>query len=140
MHQLVYTSAASAPFTDIALRTLLAAARARNSAVDVTGLLLHQAGTFLQVLEGMAEPVEGLYQRIARDPRHQKVLVLNRRELAERNFADWSMGFVDIRGTANRLPGFRRIGDLTGLIGDTVAIEKVISSFRDGRWRNYQAA
>jgi Sensors of blue-light using FAD len=138
MLQLVYVSAAAVPFNDASLRTLLARARSKNAAVDVSGMLLHQAGTFMQVLEGEARVVETVFERISRDPRHKRVVLLMRRE-TERNFADWSMGFVDVQGTAERLPGFRAIGNLNGLAGDTVAIQSVIAAFRDGRWRQEQA-
>jgi hypothetical protein len=135
MQQLVYVSTAITAFNDDALRVLLARARANNAALGVSGMLLHQAGTFLQVLEGESAVVDRLYERISHDPRHAHVLLLTRAEIGERNFADWSMGFVDVRGTAKRLPGFRSIGDLTGLAGNATAIQRVVTAFRDGRWR-----
>jgi hypothetical protein len=139
MLQLVYVSSAITPFNDDALRVLLANARAANAANGVTGMLLHQAGAFLQVLEGEGLVVDQLYERISRDPRHAHIVLLTRGEIAQRNFADWSMGFVDVRGTAKRLPGFRTIGDLTGLAGNAAAIQRVVASFRDGRWRQAAA-
>jgi Sensors of blue-light using FAD len=135
MQQLVYVSTAIATFNDDALRVLLARARENNTTLGVSGMLLHQAGTFLQVLEGKAAAVDRLYERISHDPRHAHVLLLTRAEIAERSFADWSMGFVDVHGTAKRLPGFRTIGDLNGLAGNATAIQRVVASFRDGRWR-----
>jgi hypothetical protein len=135
MQQLVYVSNAVTTFNDDALRVLLARARSNNTALGVSGMLLHQTGTFLQVLEGEDSVVDRLYERISHDPRHAHVLLLTRDEIAQRNFADWSMGFVDVRGTAKRLPGFRTIGDLTGLAGNAPAIQRVVASFRDGRWR-----
>ena len=135
--QLVYVSSATITFDDAALRELLKKAREKNSLVGVTGMLLHQKGTFLQVLEGVASVVDSVYARIARDPRHRHVIMLSRRDdLVAPCFSDWTMGFVDVRGTAKILPGFRTIGDLGGLAGDSAAIAKVVASFRDGRWRN----
>ena len=139
MIQLVYVSTGRSPFADDALRALLAHARARNTQRDVTGMLLHQAGAFMQVLEGEVDIVDPLFAQIGRDPRHRHVVMLARTELETRNFGDWSMGFVDVRGTATRLPGFRRVGDLTQLIGDSAAIQSVVSAFRDGRWRQQAA-
>lgn len=135
MIQLIYTSIATNPFNDDQLRSLLAAARENNQKCSVTGALMHQQGSFLQVLEGPAEAVEPLFQRIGRDRRHQRVMILVRNDIVQPNFPDWSMGFVDVKGNASLLPGFRRIGDLTGLLGDTKGIERVITLFRDGRWQ-----
>jgi hypothetical protein len=140
MLQLVYVSVAVAHFNDASLRTLLDKARVNNTAVEVSGMLLHQAGTFMQVLEGETSVVERVFERIGRDPRHKHVVLLTRRDVEARNFADWSMGFVDVRGTAKRLPGFRTVGDLSGLAGDTAAIQHVVAAFRDGRWRQEQAS
>jgi hypothetical protein len=135
MIQLLYVSVASEPFDDVALRALLALARKHNERVGVTGALMHQQGSFLQVLEGPAEIVDPLYVKIGRDRRHHRVIMLSRKSITEGNFPDWSMGFVDVKGTAAVLPGFRRIGDLAGLSGDTATVERVIAAFRDGRWR-----
>lgn len=135
MIQLLYVSTATRPFDDAQLRALLALARQRNSQAGITGALLHQDGAFLQVLEGPTAPVEALYAKLGRDPRHQRVTLLARNEIPEANFPDWSMGFVDVKGSAALLPGFRRVGDLSGLVGDTHAVERVIQAFRGGRWR-----
>jgi len=135
MIQLLYVSVAAQPFDDVALRALLARARAHNERVGVTGALMHQQGSFLQVLEGPTEVVDRLYVTIGCDMRHHRLLMLSRRSITEGNFPDWSMGFVDVKGTANALPGFRRIGDLAGLSGETAMVERVIGAFREGRWR-----
>jgi hypothetical protein len=133
--QLVYVSAAAKPFDDAKLRDLLAKARDNNTRAGITGALLHQEGSFLQVLEGPPEAVEPLFAKIGRDPRHLRVTMLARNQIEAANFPDWSMGFVDVKNSARLLPGFRHVGDLTGLVGDTHAIERVIQSFRGGRWR-----
>ena len=67
MLQLVYASAANVPFTAEALRELLARARTTNTGLDVSGVLLHVDGSFLQVLEGEHEVVEKLLERVGRD-------------------------------------------------------------------------
>jgi hypothetical protein len=70
----------------------LAKARERNTAIEVSGVLLYQGGTFLQVLEGETDRVGAIYERIGRDTRHRDVLLLHRRVVAERNFGDWEHG------------------------------------------------
>jgi hypothetical protein len=137
--QLFYTSLARTPFTAAQLETLLEKARAVNVGLEVTGMLLHQDGAFLQVLEGEVAAVGTLYDKISRDRRHDRVLMLARQEVAARSFPDWSMGFSDVRGSAAKLIGFRHIGDLAGVSGDLRAIEMVLRNFRDGRWAHRAA-
>ena len=135
MIQLMYVSHATKPFSAAALATLLAHVRAANARVEVTGMLLHQDGAFLQVLEGHADAVELVFAKIGHDPRHDRLVLLARLESATRNFADWSMGFADVTGNASNMTGFRRVGELSDLSGDTNAIRRVVTSFREGRWR-----
>ena len=58
MH-LIYSSAATQVFTPEDLAALLALARKKNASLAVTGMLLHIDGSFLQVLEGEPEAVDG---------------------------------------------------------------------------------
>lgn len=140
MLQLVYVSVAVSPFSELSLRALLTFSRTRNTARSVTGMLLYQTGSFLQVLEGEPETVESLFAKIECDPRHHHVHVLSRSDLQIRNFGDWSMGFVDVRASAMALPGFRSGDDFRDLVGDVQSIERVIGGFRDGCWQRMQTA
>jgi hypothetical protein len=135
---LVYASAATTHFGSKDLEQLLASARNNNTSLDVSGILLFQDGTFFQVLEGYREDVEPLYEKIGLDPRHDNVLLLANNEIEERNFGDWSMGFVCNNDVINSLPGFvdffkgRTFVDLHG---DSKRMRQVLDGFRRGRWR-----
>jgi hypothetical protein len=61
--------------------------------VDVTGLLIVGGRRFLQALEGPAEAVKKTYDRIKADRRHFAAVVLSDREIAERSFFEWAMGY-----------------------------------------------
>ena len=139
MNQLVYASTASVPFSAEALRMLLTKARERNTALDVSGMLLHVNGSFLQVLEGEPAALATLFDRISADPRHAHVLTLLRREIEARNFPDWSMGFFDASKRASSLLGYRATAGFADLVGDTSNILRVVADFRDGRWRSLAA-
>jgi hypothetical protein len=93
---LIYGSSATNPMTEQELVDLLIAARAKNTRLNVTGMLLYRGGNFLQVLEGERHVVEDLYQTIRRDPRHRQVEFFAARDIRERLFTDWSMGFVHL--------------------------------------------
>jgi hypothetical protein len=93
MHRILYISTARAPLSAQELDAILAASRRNNAAIDVTGLLVAGGRRFLQVLEGPLEAVTATYDRIAADPRHFALVKLNDKEVSERSFGNWSMGF-----------------------------------------------
>ncbi|MFM7347960.1 MAG: BLUF domain-containing protein [Erythrobacter sp.] len=75
---------------------ILAASARNNPARGITGLLLFNGRNFLQLLEGEAEEVAALMDRITADPRHSGVSVLDRRTIAERACPNWAMKRVMI--------------------------------------------
>jgi len=70
----------------------------RNAQAQVTGLLVHRDGRFLQDLEGPEENVLALYARICRDARHHDVTLVWTQPVRHRRFPRWSMGFTDVGG------------------------------------------
>lgn len=108
MRSLVYVSTAQVEFDDEALQALLVHARAKNAALDVTGMLLYRDGQFIQMLEGPDAQVHDVFDRIAADARHADVRVLVDAPIAQRAFADWTMGFEPITTPDGPPPeGFR---------------------------------
>jgi hypothetical protein len=51
----------------------------------------------MQVLEGGRSAVNNLYNKIVRDSRHREVMLLLYEEVAERRFAGWTMGQVNLK-------------------------------------------
>ncbi len=76
--------------------SILAQSRRKNPDLGITGVLCHGGHVFMQVLEGGREPVNALYNKIARDERHQQVMLLHYEEIAERRFGSWTMGQVNL--------------------------------------------
>jgi hypothetical protein len=104
---IIYSSAATVPFSDTDLVELLKVSRRNNAGSEVTGMLLYRDGRFLQVLEGPDDGVRERMAVIARDPRHAEVLVLLEEGLSERRFPDWTMGFVPHESTPpDEIPGY----------------------------------
>ncbi len=102
---IVYSSSATVPFSDEDLAELLRRSRTANEARGVTGLLLHHAGQFMQVLEGPEAVVRAVLTRIAADPRHTGVWVLAEERIETRRFPDWAMGYRPATDLTS-LPGF----------------------------------
>lgn len=92
--QLFYVSTASQPRDSSTIQAILHTARRNNSRLDVTGCLLYSGRYFAQVLEGSDSVVPALAQRITLDPRHRGVLILMETHRPEREFGDWSMGYL----------------------------------------------
>ena len=137
VQQLIYSSAATVPFSESEIATLLLRARAKNGRLGVSGLLLHDSGSFLQVLEGDAEVVNALFATIALDKRHSRLVQLLNRHVAQRRFAEWKMGFVSVSALTQTIPGYSDYLQHRGESGKAAdAAERVLSAFRDGRFRS----
>lgn len=68
---------------------------ARNTDLDITGLLISTSGYFAQILEGPESGVEAVMARIAVDPRHHEVRIIRRSDVSERRFPHWRMARFD---------------------------------------------
>lgn len=106
MYHIIYLSRAVREPSPGELVRLLLQARSYNEQVGITGALAYGDKQFMQVLEGEETVVTALYERIARDPRHQSVFKLADKAIAERSFISWSMAFREVT------PG--EFADLTG--------------------------
>jgi hypothetical protein len=78
------------------LHDILKISYENNKDKNITGILLYRGGNFLQVLEGEQEVVEALYEKIKKDPRHRDVMTVSKRQIEQREFNGWEMGFVNL--------------------------------------------
>lgn len=92
--QLLYASRTNDEMTPDDIRGILATSQANNARAGVTGALFYNSRFFLQCLEGSRQAVNQVYARILGDQRHCDPLLLRYREIDERDFAGWSMGYV----------------------------------------------
>jgi len=94
--RLMYASRAIPAVDQDELIAIVRKSKSNNPKLGVTGVLCFSEGIFLQALEGGRSAVNQLYNRIAADPRHTQVELLNYSEIGERRFAGWSMGQVNL--------------------------------------------
>lgn len=94
--RLLYASRAKEPLSQEFIEAVLQASRKNNPTLGITGLLCHSGDIFMQVLEGGRDTVSAIYNRIANDPRHTDVILLQYEQITERRFASWSMGQVNL--------------------------------------------
>jgi FAD-dependent sensor of blue light len=138
VHQVIYSSAAVSLFSETELARLLANARSNNERLGVTGLLLYDDGSFLQVLEGEQQVIDTLYETIARDKRHNRIVALLRRDVSARHFGQWRMGFASMSVVSKKLPGYaeyRQAVSEPGTAGSAAA--QLLGAFREGRFRSF---
>jgi Sensors of blue-light using FAD len=93
LRQLVYISSATSPFSDAELERLLGAARSNNARNGISGVLLYDDQSFLQILEGVRDDVDRVLTRIGRDRRHAGLTVVQDEAIAERDFSGWDMAY-----------------------------------------------
>lgn len=109
MKRLLYISAARGDMTEADIACILAASRRNNRDAEITGMLLHLDGGFMQVLEGPEDSVNETYARIAADSRHGQVVVLWSEETDSHIFPDWTMGYDALPAHDARWPGALRL-------------------------------
>jgi hypothetical protein len=92
--QSFYVSRATDAFDHASIQSMLQGAQRSNAGLRITGCLLFSGRCFAQVLEGDEAAVTALTQRIATDPRHTELRLLSKTRRAEREYADWSLGYL----------------------------------------------
>ncbi len=117
--RLIYRSISTAEVvSNQTLRDLERKSSERNAKEGITGLLVLSGNIFLQVLEGSALDVTGLFGRIIPDKRHRQVELVTFESGIERYFDDWNMRLVDL----DDLPGEKRTLMATKYAGKDGAI------------------
>ena len=118
--RLVYRSQLTIPpesrGTEIA--SILEDSRRKNVDREVTGALLIWQDYVVQTLEGEETVVRGLYEKIADDPRHEAVTLLEAKGVADRNFAKWSMARISDMDQPNGIPMLSNNVDEIGMSPD----------------------
>ena len=118
--QLLYISSVTRPMLRIDIEQILFTARRHNQRNEITGLLIASNRRFMQVLEGDKAMVFETFHRICRDDRHSASLILRETEIAERQFADWSM--------ASQYMDDGQLGMMTSMVRDAVSECDLITS------------
>ncbi len=93
LDSLIYVSSAVKSLTLDEILYLLNRARERNAEYDITGVLLHNDGNFMQYLEGPKGNLDIIYKIIQEDDKHRGIILISREPIEERQFGDWSMAF-----------------------------------------------
>ena len=106
LYRLIYVSRPSDGVDLRETRKILSVSEANNVKRAVTGALVFNSGYFVQWLEGSRTEISALYSHIAKDPRHHDAELLEFSRVGQREFSDWSMGYVG-EGVLNQALFFR---------------------------------
>ncbi|BAR98579.1 hypothetical protein BV133_986 [Blastochloris viridis] len=132
LYRLVYVSRNRIPGTPAEVlaqvESILAASRRANAAMNITGALIFNSGTFAQVLEGARRDIEALIERILRDERHGEVQVLAFEPAPSRAFPNWSMGFIGRSREDDNL--FAHVGAVTGFEAGRLGSDRLLELMR----------
>jgi len=135
----IYSSAEAKTFTHEEIIALLEVARANNSQLGITGILLYDNGSFFQVLEGEPSVVQSLYDKIGTDNRHRAVSKIVYEPIEERDFSEWTMGYAGItREELNRIDGLNDFfcGQQSYIDLDEGRAKTLLNAFKEGKWRS----
>jgi hypothetical protein len=98
MYQIIYRSTTPRHLDTEALMRILTRSREFNTRYGITGCLLYDGQTFLQLLEGPKDVVSILYERvIIPDPKHRDCELVAERQAPKRIFDQWRMGFYHMK-------------------------------------------
>jgi len=112
LRRLIYSSQAVKLFTQRELLDLLHESRGYNFIDNISGVLMHKEGYFLQVIEGEPVMIHNLFKRIEKDPRHKELTILHDCTIEKRLFSNWNMGCTNFDDPQlSMLPGLKT--DLT---------------------------
>lgn len=82
---------------------ILMKSRTNNKKNGLVGVLYFGDGCFFQCLEGAAEAVDKLYEKLLRDDRHKELKILSRKPIDSLSFSNWSMKHVPLEDEMTNL-------------------------------------
>lgn len=105
LRTIIYISNAVKLFDERHLNKLFYQSFQNNIHKKITGILLYNEGTFIQILEGRQEALNNLFKIIHHDKRHNNITKILDRRIGERLFKKYRTGF-------NTLNNYRQMDGL----------------------------
>ncbi|MFN3313351.1 MAG: BLUF domain-containing protein [Hyphomonas sp.] len=96
LFRLVYVSTARAGLTEADIEDILDASQSNNDERYITGYLVHNGPSFMQLIEGPRAEVDEIFRRILADARHTGVVRILAEWCLTRAFPEWSMNYFRV--------------------------------------------
>lgn len=96
LSELIYISKRNPSCSNEDIEDILKASLAQNGKKDITGVLLYSQKQFMQILEGDKIEILKLYDKIKKDKRHYKTIMVSLSPIKERYFPSWQMGSKEV--------------------------------------------
>lgn len=96
LSHVIYRSRAIKIYSEDELLEMLKTFRKKNESLGITGMLLYDENSFIQVIEGEDTIISQLYDCIQRDSRHRLVTTIVKEKINDKDFRNWSMGFCRV--------------------------------------------
>tara|TARA_B100000809_G_scaffold187176_1_gene185427 strand:+ start:6227 stop:6643 length:417 start_codon:yes stop_codon:yes gene_type:complete len=108
LRRIIYTSKVTTEFSKRSLLDLLHDSRTFNRIDNISGVLMHRDGVFLQIIEGDSVVIQDLFSRLRTDIRHNEVKIIFDCFVNSRLFSNWTMGCADFdEPELSLIPGIR---------------------------------
>lgn len=89
---LAYVSVRKNNCTEQEIDKILVSCKKNNPPLNITGVLLYSENKFIQYVEGESAELMSLYDKIKKDARHEKTVMVSYSPIATRIFPSWHMG------------------------------------------------
>lgn len=89
--RLIYYSEVARPWAQSDLDSVIASSQTKNVRQEISGCLWLDWHMIVQALEGPRLAINELYLKIAADPRHKNVNLVEFIDIIDRSYGDWSM-------------------------------------------------
>ncbi len=131
--QLVYRSrSCNGAESALQMSDILDQARLGNARDGITGVLTAVDGRFVQIIEGSEDVIDQLMIKLARDPRHTDLTIIERRATTARLFSDWDMVSPRLAATELSLLALlindadAGVADYAAILGRAVAQQEAV--------------
>ena len=88
---LAYVSVRNKNCTEEEIEKILASCKVNNAPLNITGVLLYSETKFIQYVEGESTALTALYDKIKKDVRHEKAVMISYNPIQSRIFPSWQM-------------------------------------------------
>ena len=101
MHTIIYVSEYVNHDINQDLSDITNTSKSKNIDLDITGLLFHHNGKFLQIIEGEKTSLEKLMSSIEKDSRHTNIQRIIDEKISSRGYAEWNMDSFNLSDDTN---------------------------------------